>query len=782
MAVVGVDIGEYSTHISVACLGGVETIANDYSLRDTPTVVAVTDRQRFVGVAAESQRSLHPENTLSYFKSVLGRPFKAVEHLELGAPVKQDAQNRVVFELRNGQQFCPEQVMAMVFTKVKDLVAAAAMDSSDKTAAAIETCVVSVPIYFTHAQRLAVRDAAAIAGLHLDAVVTDIAALALAYGKTKNDLPPLANSNNSEQEQAAVNHNSSSNATTTPARYVVIVDCGAEGTQAALLAVHREQATVLASSANHIGGKVFDKALRDHFLAAVREKYGQDLSTNLRAVTKLNSALERVKKQMSANANRLPFTVDSLLEDTDVQLSIERAEFEQLIHPALVSMKQSLENLLESTTVRRDQIHSVEVVGGSSRIPAVRALLQEVFGLPVSTSMNADEAVSRGCALRAASLSSRFVTRRFDVQDAVLHGVEALFVHGGVHERSLVYDEGDSAAEERRMEIEADLPLNIALQYAEEAAVDNKFIALYQVNCAEVKNGTVELRFGFDAFSTIELREVALISKDMSKRRRTSESRQEAALGDQQQRQEAAGAAAAAGELSHPVGSSRTSLSFSRSVEANSNLSQQQLSEMSRQEAELVARHREEVARQEERNLLEEELYQVRDHVLARLSADNAGGEQLAAEDATQRMRSQLDELETWLYQEEGETAPRATYAEARQQLAERKRIYSIWCDKFLAMKAKEAERLRFLEQQDRKSGGGGNRGRSGERQIPVVYEGTDGSYVPKSGAEGRSPGSARGFAGNRGFAGRRPGGTFPRGDPFRGFGPSEFFDPMFGW
>ena len=580
MAVVGIDIGDYSTHISVACLGGVETIANDYSLRATPTVVALSHRQRYVGVSAESQRNIHPRSTVSCFKNLLARPHtaEAAAQLEVGAVVKREEDGRVLFELPegSGRHFSAEQVMAMIFTKTKDLVAAAVAESGDSASAAIETCVVSVPIYLTHAQRLAVRDAAAIAGLHLDAIVSDVAALALAYGKAKLDsLPPETNSNSEQQQQT---HNSP--------RYVVLVDCGSEGSQSALLSLTRERATVLASAANGVGGKVFDRAMRDHFIAQIREKYnGQDISGNQRAVNKLSAALERVKKQMSANSNRLPFTVDSLLgEDRDVQLTAERAEFEQLIQPALATLRQSLENLLASTTVRRDQIHSVELVGGSSRIPAVRTLIQDVFGVAPSTSLNADEAVSRGCALWAAGLSSRFITRRYDVRDAVLHSIEAVFVHGGVHEKALAYDEGDSAAEERRMEIEADLPLNVALQYTEESAVDSsKFIALYQVKNGEAKSGTFELRFGFDAWSTIELREVTLLTTDLSKRRRTSECQTE-----QEQQQQAE----MMSKLDDQQQVNRTSLPFTRSMAASNCLGQEQLAELARLEAQLVAADR----------------------------------------------------------------------------------------------------------------------------------------------------------------------------------------------
>ena len=198
----------------------------------------------------------------------------------------------------------------------------------------------------------------------------------------------------------------------------------------------------------------------------------------------------------------------------------------------------------------------------------------------------------------------------------------------------------------------------------------------------------------------------------------------------------------------------------------------------------LVSSNLAELARQEERNLLDEELYKVRDQVQER--ENSRFGELLAAEEATQRMRSQLDELEAWLYNEnEGEVAPTAAFTEARQQLAERARIYAIWCDKFVVMKAKEEERRRFIEQQGQ---GRDRNSRSGERQIPVVYEGREGGYVPKSGeAEAggvRRSDSGRPHSFDSGSGRRRgaAGGTFPRVDPFRGFGTSEFFDPMFGW
>merc|ERR1719481_2297583 len=166
MAVIGIDIGDHSTYISVAKLGAVETISNDYSLRASPSIVAFGERQRFVGVSAENQRNLNPKCSVSFFKNTLGRKFKDISpalQQALGAKARTDASGRILFEMpTTGAAVGAEQALAMIFTKVKELVRA--VDETGDSSS-IETCVVSVPIYFTQAQRQAVRDAATIAGV-----------------------------------------------------------------------------------------------------------------------------------------------------------------------------------------------------------------------------------------------------------------------------------------------------------------------------------------------------------------------------------------------------------------------------------------------------------------------------------------------------------------------------------------------------------------------------------------------------------------------------------------
>merc|ERR1712211_197269 len=146
-----------------------------------------------------------------------------------------------------------------------------------------------------------------------------------------------------------------------------------------------------------------------------------------------------------------------------------------------------------------------------------------VFGIAPTSSLNADEAVSKGCGLQAASQIDKFRTERFEVREVVSRGVEAVYVHDGTQEKVLVCDEGDNGASSRSLSIRADLPVSVALQYAENVPVDNRFIALYQIESDNMKNADLELGFKFDKNGMIKMEKVQLLTKEASKRRRTSE-------------------------------------------------------------------------------------------------------------------------------------------------------------------------------------------------------------------------------------------------------------------
>ena len=722
MAVVGVDIGDHSTYISLARQGGVDTIANDYTQRATPSIVALGSRQRFMGVSAENQRNLTVKNTVSYFKNFLGRSYKddyVQRNLHrAGADVVEMEDGRVGFQVQ-GQTYRPEQLLAMLLTKVRDIVR---QDQGEEVA----TCVLSVPLHFTETQRAAVQDAAQMAGLPVVQCMNDTSALALAYGKTKAE--ELA-----EDESKP--------------RYVVLADLGASGLQSSLVAVSRRRAAVLSTACSlHTGGSSLDSALQEHLVTQVQDKYRIGLRGNSKALNKLGIAVEKVKKQMSANSNKLPVQIDSLAEDTDVNISVERATFEQLGRQSLEEVRSTLLDLLHSTTVKREQLHSVELVGGSSRIPAVKQIVQEVFGIVPNTSLNADEAVSKGCGLQAASLSEKFRTKQFEVQEVVSRGVEAVYVHEGNQEKVLLCDEGDSAAAEKRISIRADLPVSIALQYAEGVQVENRFISLYQIESDNAKNADLELVFRLDKNSMIRMEKVQVLTKEANKRRRTS-----AGEGGEAGLQELRFSATALGGLPRDT--------------------VQQLREA---EERMVAQDLAEVARQEAKNMLEEQMYKYRAAVMAE-------AEQIQQEQAFLQIKDYFDQTENWLY-EEGEDAPRATYEGILKSFHEKMGVFQMWKSKYSQMRAKEEEKRRFLEAQEQQAPR-----QALSRQIPVVYEG-GAPYVRSDQCAGQGAGLADHGYSRAQAPPQDPNQRLRRQlpeDPFSGTGfrRSSFFnDPLFGW
>lgn len=717
MAVIGVDIGDYNTYISVAKAGGVETIANEYSQRNTPSIVALGDKQRFMGVSAENQRNINVKNTVSFFKNFLGRSFKdpyVQKQLgNVGAEVVELTDGKIGFNL-GGKTFLPEQILGMMLTKVKEIVKTEQNED-------IETCVISVPLNFTQTQRAAVLDSASLAGISSVQIINDTTALALAYGKTKSDLPEAASS----------------------ARLVVFVDVGCGGLQSCLAAVSKHGASLLASSTStNTGGKFLDSALLDFTVAEIEAKYGCEVRNNRKAVNKLRLAVEKIKKQMSANSNKLPLQIENLCEDLDVNLSLDRAKFEELIQSDLAEVRRTLSTLLDSTTVKKDQIDSVELVGGSSRIPALRQIVQDLFCLQPSYSLNADEGVSKGCGLQAAANSSKFRTRTFDIEEVVTDAIEAVYTHGGVQEKLTILDEGETAKGERTVGIKADLPLHLALQYGEHVNINNRFIALYQlaVEGEEMRNAEVELVFTLSQQGLVTLDRASLLTGDETKRRKTCEPPP-----TQGQDKEVE---------SEVVTGTRRDLEFS--VTSLGGLPSQVLSHLTKQESNMIEADLREVARQEAKNCLEENLYKLRSEV-----TESSSG--LESEEAVRNILAYFEQIEAWLY-EEGEDAGEQNYRETNKLLEEKVNIFQLWRSKMAEMMAREGAR----RSQRRPSPGP-----RASRQIPVVYEG-EAPYTRQTSAR---PQSAPFDNMDRQRRQRHR----VMEDPF--FNRSTFYnDPLFGW
>ncbi|KAK7806660.1 hypothetical protein U0070_021931 [Myodes glareolus] len=328
------------------------------------------------------QRQVHAivtnvRNTIHGFKKLHGRSFDD--------PTVQTERVRLPYELQkmpNGsagvkvryleeeRPFAIEQVTGMLLAKLKET-------SENALKKPVADCVISIPSFFTDAERRSVMAAAQVAGLNCLRLMNETTAVALAYGIYKQDLPSL-------DEKP---------------RNVVFIDMGHSAYQVSVCAFNK--------------GK----------LKEFKTKYKINVKENSRALLRLYQECEKLKKLMSANASDLPLNIECFMNDLDVSSKMNRAQFEQLCASLLARVEPPLKAVMDQANLQREDINSIEIVGGATRIPAVKEQVTRFFLKDISTTLNADEAVARGCALQCAILSPAFKVREFSITDLVPYSI-----------------------------------------------------------------------------------------------------------------------------------------------------------------------------------------------------------------------------------------------------------------------------------------------------------------------------------------------------------------------
>ncbi|CAI4694842.1 BAH_G0044160.mRNA.1.CDS.1 [Saccharomyces cerevisiae] len=353
---IGIDLG--TTYSCVATYeSSVEIIANEQGNRVTPSFVAFTPEERLIGDAAKNQAALNPRNTVFDAKRLIGRRFddESVQKDMKTWPFKViDVDGNPVIEvqyLEETKTFSPQEISAMVLTKMKEIAEA-------KIGKKVEKAVITVPAYFNDAQRQATKDAGAISGLNVLRIINEPTAAAIAYG---------LGAGKSEKE-----------------RHVLIFDLGGGTFDVSLLHIAGGVYTVKSTSGNtHLGGQDFDTNLLEHFKAEFKKKTGLDISDDARALRRLRTAAERAKRTLSS-VTQTTVEVDSFL------------------------LWEPVEQVLKDAKISKSQIDEVVLVGGSTRIPKVQKLLSDFFdGKQLEKSINPDEAVAYGAAVQGAILTGQ---------------------------------------------------------------------------------------------------------------------------------------------------------------------------------------------------------------------------------------------------------------------------------------------------------------------------------------------------------------------------------------
>ncbi|KAM4546239.1 heat shock 70 kDa protein 4a [Fundulus diaphanus] len=402
MSVVGFDLGFQSCYVAVARAGGIETVANEYSDRCTPSFISFGPRNRLIGAAAKSQVVTNCKNTVQGFKRFHGRAFSD--------PIVQAAKSNLVYDLaqmpsgatgvkvmymEEERVFSVEQITGMLLTKLKETAESALKKP-------VVDCVISVPSYFTDPERRSVMDAAQIAGLNCLRLMNETTAVSLAYGIYKQDLA-------APEEKP---------------RIVVFVDLGHSGYQVSVCAFNKGKLKILATAFDSdLGGKDFDDILVNHFCEEFAKKYKLDVRSKPRALVRLYQECEKLKKLMSANSSDLPLNIECFMNDIDVASKLNRGQFEEMCAGLLAKVEGPLRSVMEQTKMKKEEIYAVEIVGGATRIPSIKERISKFFGKELSTTLNADEAVARGCALQCAILSPAFKVREFSITDVVPYSI-----------------------------------------------------------------------------------------------------------------------------------------------------------------------------------------------------------------------------------------------------------------------------------------------------------------------------------------------------------------------
>ncbi|KAB2615657.1 heat shock 70 kDa protein 16-like [Pyrus ussuriensis x Pyrus communis] len=402
MSVVGFDVGNENCVIAVVKQRGVDVLLNDESKRETPAVVCFSEKQRFLGSAGAASAMMNPKSTVSQVKRLIGRKFTEpdVQHdlRILPFETSEAPDGSILIHLKylgTTHTFTPVQVTAMLFAHLKDLI-------EKNQEMPISDCVIGIPSYFTDLQRRAYLDAATVAGLKPLRLMHDCTATALSYGIYKTDF------------------------STSGPTYVAFIDIGHCDTQVSIASFEAGQMKILSHTFDRsLGGRDFDEVLFNHFAAQFKEQYRIDVYSNVKASIRLRAACEKLKKVLSANAEA-PLNIECLMDEKDVGGFIQREDFEMLASGLLERIGVPCRKALADAGLTADKIHSVELVGSGSRIPAVARILASVFGKEPGRTLNASECVARGCALQCAMLSPVFRVREYEVQDSIPFSIALL--------------------------------------------------------------------------------------------------------------------------------------------------------------------------------------------------------------------------------------------------------------------------------------------------------------------------------------------------------------------
>ncbi len=391
--ILGIDLGTTNSVAAVIEAGEADVVESAEGSRITPSVVAVNARsgERYVGQTAKRQAVTNPDNTIFSVKRLMGRRFQD--------PEVQDAARRLPYKIAAGdngdahvemagQTYAPPQISSMILQKIRQ-------DAEAKLGERITEAVITVPAYFNDSQRQATVDAGKVAGLDVKRIINEPTAAALAYGIDRQQTDSK----------------------------IAVFDLGGGTFDITILDLGAGVFEVLSTNGDtYLGGDDFDEAILNWLVTEFRAETGIDLSQDRMALQRLRDAAERAKIELSSTLEteiNLPFITADASGPQHLVKPLSRSRLEQLVGDLIDRTAGPCRQAISDAGVSAGSINDVILVGGMTRMPAVQAKVQQIFGKEPSRSVNPDEAVALGAAIQAGVLGG-------DVGDIVLLDVTPL--------------------------------------------------------------------------------------------------------------------------------------------------------------------------------------------------------------------------------------------------------------------------------------------------------------------------------------------------------------------
>ena len=466
--IIGIDLGTTNSCVSVMEASKANVITNSEGGRTTPSVVAFTADDTLIGSPAKRQAVTNPTNTIFSAKRFIGRTYEEVKNDVSSIPYKikkgKKSEIRIIAE---DKDYAPEQISAILLQKLKQT-------AEEYIGENVVDAVITVPAYFNDSQRQSTKDAGTIAGLNVKRIINEPTAAALAYGlDSKKD------------------------------EKIAVFDLGGGTFDISILDIGDGVFEVKSTNGDtHLGGDDFDQIIVEWLIAEFKKTDSIDLRKDAMALQRLRDAAEKAKCELSSSKQtdiNLPFITADNNGPKHMNLNLTRAKFESLSSDLLSRMKTPCLQALEDAKIDKNEINEVILVGGSTRIPKVQQLVEQIFGKEPNKSVNPDEVVALGAAIQGGVFSG-------DSEDIVLLDVTPLSLGietlGGVSTKLI---ESNSTIPIKKSQIfstaadnQPSVDINVH-QGEREMAVDNKSLGRFTLDgIPSAPRGTPQIEVTFD--------------------------------------------------------------------------------------------------------------------------------------------------------------------------------------------------------------------------------------------------------------------------------------------